>query len=163
MHREGMSDSQCESPSQAREQQEQGLEGGGGLASREDQGEHERGMCEGGCEGACVKDTETEETVTQYTRRPSPSSWRAGPAPQKAALSPSFDGDTSPLQQPSPPSLSVAGKKKNPAAPEEKKNKSKVALSRSGLGMKTSFRTLSPSPGMPLAPKLEHCSISISS
>lgn len=99
MPTEGMSDSQCESQSQAREQQEQGLEGVGALAGRKDQGDHERGMCEGGCEGVCVcvKDTETEETGTQYTRKPSPSSWLAGPALQKAALTPSFDRDTSPL------------------------------------------------------------------
>lgn len=54
MPREGMSDSQCESQSQAREQQEQGPEGVGALASRTDQGEHERGVCENSCEGLCV-------------------------------------------------------------------------------------------------------------
>lgn len=53
MHRQGMSDSQCESQSQAREQ-EQGPEGVGALASRADQGEHERGVCENSCEGLCV-------------------------------------------------------------------------------------------------------------
>lgn len=58
-----MSGSQCESQSQAREQQEQGLQGVGALASRKDQGEHERGMCEGGCEGVCVKDRERRKRL----------------------------------------------------------------------------------------------------
>lgn len=74
MPTEGMSDSQCESQNQAREQQEQGLEGVGALAGRKDQGEHERGMCEGGCEGVCERHRDGRDW-TQYARRLSPSSW----------------------------------------------------------------------------------------